>query len=56
MSVRERSFEDIWYGEEFNAFRKMMISGKLFDACANCVSTHLYWNARIREELRKVLM
>lgn len=55
VSVRERSFEDVWYGEEFNAFREMMINGQLFDACANCVSTHLYWNSKIREELKKVL-
>jgi MoaA/NifB/PqqE/SkfB family radical SAM enzyme len=55
VSVRERSFEDVWYGEEFNAFREMIKSGNLFDACSNCVSTHLYWNSRIREELRKVL-
>jgi len=55
VSVRERSFEDIWYGEEFEAFREMMKSRKLFEACANCVSTHLYWNAKIREELRKVI-
>lgn len=55
INVRERDFEDIWYGEEFNKFRKMIISGNLFEACANCVSTHLYWNRKIREELRKVL-
>ena len=55
VSVRERSFEDVWYGEEFQAFRKMIASGNLFEACSNCVSTHLYWNQKIREELRKVL-
>lgn len=55
VSVRERSFEDVWYGEEFNSFRKMVASGNLFDACANCVSTHLSWNSKIREELGKVL-
>jgi MoaA/NifB/PqqE/SkfB family radical SAM enzyme len=55
VSVRERSFKEIWYGEEFEAFRKMMMSRNLFEACANCVSTHLYWNAKIREELRKVI-
>jgi len=55
VSVRERSFEDVWYGEEFNTFRRMIISGNLFDACANCVSTHLSLNSRIREELKRVL-
>lgn len=56
VSVRKRSFKNVWYGEEFDAFRKMIISGNLFDACANCVSTHLFWNSRIREELKKVLI
>ncbi|MEM5853496.1 MAG: radical SAM protein, partial [Candidatus Aenigmatarchaeota archaeon] len=55
VSVREKSFQEVWYGEEFEAFRKMIMSGKLFEACANCVSTHLSWNSKIREELRKVL-
>jgi len=55
VDVREKSFKEIWYGEEFNSFRKMIASGNLFDACANCVSTHLYWNLKIREELKKVL-
>ena len=55
VSVRERTFKDVWYGPEFTDFRKMIKSGNLFEACANCVSTHLYWNSRIREELKKVL-
>lgn len=55
VSVKERSFEEVWYGEEFNAFRKMILSGKLCDACSNCVSTHLSWNSRIRKELKKAL-
>lgn len=55
VSVRERSFEDVWYGEEFEDFRKIIISGNLFDACANCVSTHLHWNLKIRDELKKDL-
>ena len=55
VSVKNRSFEDIWYGEKFESFRKYVINGYLTDSCANCVSTHLSWNSRIREELRKVL-
>jgi MoaA/NifB/PqqE/SkfB family radical SAM enzyme len=55
VSVRERSFRDVWFGEEFTAFRKMMMSGKLFDACSNCVSTHLSWNLKIREGLKEAL-
>ncbi|MEM5829499.1 MAG: radical SAM protein [Candidatus Aenigmatarchaeota archaeon] len=55
VSVRKRNFEDVWYGEEFEAFRKVVMSGKILDSCSNCVSTHLSWNLRIREELRKVL-
>ena len=55
VSVRHRSFKSIWYGKEFTAFRRMMLSGKLFDACKNCVSTHLDWNEKIRNELAKRL-
>jgi len=56
VNVNKRSFEDVWYGEQFNEFRKSVICGNLFEACANCVSTHLSWNSRIREELGKVLV
>jgi len=55
VNVRNKSFEDIWYGEEFEAFRNLLKSGKLFEACTNCVSTHLYLNTKIREELSKRL-
>ena len=51
VSVRNRSFEDVWYGEEFNAFRKSIMENKLMDACANCVSTHLALNEEIRKKM-----
>ena len=54
VGVRERSFENVWYGEEFDAFRKSIINGNLVESCANCVSTHLSWNLKIREGLKKV--
>jgi MoaA/NifB/PqqE/SkfB family radical SAM enzyme len=53
VSVRDRSFEDVWYGEEFSAFRKSLIACKLFEGCANCVSTHIPLNKRMRDDLRK---
>lgn len=55
VSVRDRSFKSVWCGEEFNDFRRSIISGNLSESCANCVSTHLSWNLKIREELKKGL-
>jgi len=55
INVKNKSFEEMWYGWEFENFRKMIMEGKLLDACSNCVSTHIPTNKAIREELRKVL-
>jgi MoaA/NifB/PqqE/SkfB family radical SAM enzyme len=55
INVKNKSFKEMWYGWEFENFRKMIIEGRLLDACSNCVSTHIPTNKAIREELRKVL-
>jgi radical SAM protein with 4Fe4S-binding SPASM domain len=53
VSVRSKSFDEIWRGEEFQRFRKAITEGRLPESCANCVSTHLALNSQIREGLRK---
>jgi MoaA/NifB/PqqE/SkfB family radical SAM enzyme len=53
-SVRDRSFEEVWYGEVFDKFRRRIVERDLPDVCANCVSTHLPINREIRARLRRV--
>ncbi|MFH1849315.1 MAG: radical SAM protein [archaeon] len=50
-NLKGRSFADVWYGREFRDFRKAIAEGRLPDGCANCVSTHVPMNKRIRNEL-----
>ncbi|MDI6826377.1 MAG: radical SAM protein [Candidatus Aenigmarchaeota archaeon] len=55
ISVKSRSFKDVWYGKEFEDFRRHLLEGKITDACSNCVSTHIPTNKMIREEIRKLI-
>lgn len=52
-NVKDRSFKEIWFGEEFNDFRKRIWNHDLPEDCKNCVLTHLSINNEIRERLRK---
>jgi MoaA/NifB/PqqE/SkfB family radical SAM enzyme len=53
ISVKNKSFSEIWYGEEFENFRRIILNGNVIDACSNCVSTHIPINKEIREEVKK---
>jgi len=51
-NIREKSFKEIWFGEKFNEFRKMILEKRLPDECNNCVITHIEKTNSIRERLK----
>lgn len=55
ISVKNKNFREIWYGKEFNDFRRVIFEGRITEACSNCVSTHIPTNKAIREEIRKFI-
>jgi len=54
-NIKKKSFSEIWYGNTFNNFRKNILEGKLYDSCANCVTTHIPVNRSISKQLKEVL-
>jgi len=55
VNIRDQSFTDIWYGEEFEAFRDRIREGRLSESCSNCVVTHISTNREISRRLREHL-
>lgn len=51
-NVKEKDFADIWFGKEFDRFREKIKSGEMTEHCDNCVTTHIEFNKKIRNELR----
>lgn len=54
-NIKNRSFKTIWYGKEFEQFRKKIIKKDLPVECENCVLTHLSINKEINDKLRNTL-
>lgn len=54
-NIKGRTFKDIWYGEEFERFRELIMNENLPSGCDNCVSTHIPLNQEIREKLKRRL-
>ncbi|MDI6826339.1 MAG: radical SAM protein [Candidatus Aenigmarchaeota archaeon] len=52
-NVREKSLEEIWFGEYFNLRRRQILDGKLPEHCKKCCVTLVVENKLIRNELEK---
>jgi MoaA/NifB/PqqE/SkfB family radical SAM enzyme len=52
-NIKKTSFRKIWFGKEFEEFRKKILNKDLPEECKNCVLTHIPLQRKIREELRK---
>lgn len=52
-NIKNKSFREIWFGEDYDKFRKNMINGNLQGRCKNCKSplAH-YLNKEIIEKLK----
>lgn len=55
ITVKDKSFKELWYGKEMNEFREKILKGKLSESCKNCVMTHLSINKEIRKKLTENL-
>jgi hypothetical protein len=53
-SLHAKTLEEVWFGEYFNRARKKLLEGPQ-SFCSKCGSNEFLEQARIREELRKVL-
>lgn len=54
-NIKDRSFKEIWYGKEFNKFRKRILNFDLPEECKNCVLTHIPLQRKIREKLNEFI-
>jgi MoaA/NifB/PqqE/SkfB family radical SAM enzyme len=52
-NIKNKSFEEIWFGKEFQLFRKRVVENNLPPDCSNCVMTHLATTKEIKEQLAK---
>ncbi len=53
-NIKNKTFSEIWYGKEFNEFRRRIMDRDLPEGCENCVSTHLSLNKKIRNSLKEI--
>jgi len=54
-NIKNRSFRDIWFGKEFNEFRKKIIKHDLPKECQNCVLTHIPLQEKLRKEIKNLI-
>jgi MoaA/NifB/PqqE/SkfB family radical SAM enzyme len=52
-NIKHKSFKEIWFGKEFQLFRRKIMKNDLPPNCSNCVMTHLATTMEIRDELSK---
>lgn len=52
-NIKDKPFEEIWFGQKFNEFRDSVKRGNLPEDCENCVTTHVEINKEIRQDLKK---
>ncbi len=55
INIKNKTFSEIWYGKEFNEFRRRIMDRDLPEDCENCVSTHLPINKMLSEKLKSEL-
>jgi radical SAM protein with 4Fe4S-binding SPASM domain len=55
VSIKDHSLKELWYGEYFNKFRKIILSRKLPENCKKCCVWEVFNNRKIREGLQKML-
>ena len=50
-NIRNKTFEEVWFGPYFERFRQTIREKDLPSGCSNCVSTHVPINKEIRARL-----
>ncbi|MEM5829495.1 MAG: radical SAM protein [Candidatus Aenigmatarchaeota archaeon] len=52
-NIKDKSFKEIWYGTEFENFRKRILKRELPEECQNCVLTHIPLQMELRKRLKE---
>jgi radical SAM protein with 4Fe4S-binding SPASM domain len=55
ISIKKYSLKELWYGEYFNNFRKIILKRKLPENCKKCCVWEVFNNRKIRKELKDLL-
>jgi radical SAM protein with 4Fe4S-binding SPASM domain len=55
VSIKDHSLKELWYGEYFNKFRRIILNRKLPENCKKCCVWEVFNNRKIREGLQKML-
>ena len=54
-TLKEKTLEEIWYGDWFEGVRNKMMNGQLLEYCSHCVPSDITQRRRFRRELIEVL-
>jgi radical SAM protein with 4Fe4S-binding SPASM domain len=55
VSIKNKSLKELWYGEYFNKFRKIILKRKLPENCKKCCVWEVFNNRKIRKGLQEIL-
>ncbi len=55
ISIKNHSLKELWYGNYFNKFRKIILKRKLPENCKKCCVWEVFNNRKIREGLKTYL-
>ncbi|MFB6089250.1 MAG: radical SAM/SPASM domain-containing protein, partial [Candidatus Aenigmatarchaeota archaeon] len=51
VTIKDKSLKEVWYGEVFDRYREIILSGKLPEQCKRCCVWEVFNNKKIRKEL-----
>lgn len=54
-NIKEKSLEDVWFGEYFNSLRNLFLRKKIPKECSTCVHSQFVRNKILREKLKNIL-
>jgi hypothetical protein len=55
VTIKDHRLKDLWYGEYFDSFRRVIASRKLPKSCATCCVWKVFENRQIREGIDKFI-
>ena len=53
-NVKDKTLEQIWYGDTMNALREQMLAKQLSDHCRNCCPSDISYRRRLRDKFRSI--
>jgi radical SAM protein with 4Fe4S-binding SPASM domain len=51
INLKNKTFKEVWLGEEVNNFRESIMKKELSEVCSNCTATRIAINTELREQL-----